>query len=86
MTIQNAMKTVLKFFNTDLHKRSGEIVGVSKTDEGWKVEIEVIEESEYMRKHGRNDLMALYEVNLSNELDVLGYARMSTRERGKVES
>ncbi len=85
MSIKNAMDTVLGFFDKNLHKQ-GEIIGVCKTEEGWKIEIEVIEESEYMRRHGRNDLMAIYEVDLNENLDIMRYERKSIRERGKVDS
>jgi len=84
LSIQNAMNVVLRFFDKNLHK-PGEIIGVSKTEEGWRVEIEVVEESEYMRKHGRNDLMGVYAVNLNDNMEIIRYQRESTRERGKID-
>jgi len=83
LSIQNAMNVVLRFFEKNLQKQ-GEVIGVSKTENGWRIEIEVMEESEYMRKHGRNDLLAVYSVELNDNLDMIRYQRESTRERGKV--
>lgn len=84
MGLQKAMGVVLHFFEKDLGKQ-GEIIGASKEHEGWHVEIEVIEESEYMRKHARNDLVAIYEVKLNEQFEITYYTRVSIRERGKVE-
>lgn len=82
--LEKAMETVLQFFDKHLGK-PGEIIGVCREHEGWHVDIEVIEESEYMRKHGRNDLMAIYSVKLNEHCEITCYERKCIRERGKVD-
>ncbi|WP_252315426.1 gas vesicle protein GvpR [Sinobaca sp. H24] len=40
------------------------ITSVINHDEGWDVEVEVIEESEYMKKYAKDQLLGVYEANL----------------------
>ncbi len=81
MKIEEAGKAAIDFLSGTLQKE-GAIVKMSKTPEGWEVQVEVIEESKYIKALGipatvreRN----LYEVRLDDKLDVLSYERI---ERG----
>jgi len=85
MSLQNAREAVLGFFDKHLGKQ-GEVIGISREQEGWTAEIEVVEESDYMRKHGRNDLMAIYEVEINENFEIMRFERKRIRERGKVDS
>lgn len=84
MSIQDVMSITKNFFENVMHK-PGQIIGVCKTGEGWTVEIEVIEEDEYMRRHGRNELLGIYEIELDEKPEIICYKRVKLRERGKLE-
>lgn len=78
MKIEEARKAATDFLNGSLQKE-GAIVKMSKTSEGWEVQVEVIEESKYIKALGvpatvrdRN----LYEVRLDDKLEVLSYERI----------
>lgn len=83
MKVNAVVTTVNNFFAEEL-KRPGEVIGVSKIEIGWKVLIEVIEEDEYMRVRAKDDLLATYEVELDDSLDILGFQRVSLRERDEI--
>lgn len=85
MQIDQAIKQVKVFFQNNLGK-TGDIIGAQKTDDGWLAEIEIIEDEEYLKKHGRNGIIALYEVKLTDDLEVIHYERKSLRERGKFDA
>ncbi|NPV52092.1 MAG: gas vesicle protein GvpR [Firmicutes bacterium] len=59
----------------------GRIICFTKADNGWRAQVEVVEEGEYMRRYGRYDLLGVYEVDLSEGFDVTGYRRIGFRER-----
>ena len=78
MKIEEVRKVLVDFLRETL-KKEGTIVKISKTHEGWEAEVEVIEESEYIKALGipkkvldRN----LYEVRLNEQLDVTSYERI----------
>lgn len=55
--------------------------GVRPTDEGWQVEIEVVEERHVP---STSDLMALYEVDLDLDGELLSYRRSRRYVRGNT--
>ncbi len=83
MKISAVVSTVKKFFTEEL-QRTGEVIGIRKTDSGWKVLIEIIEEDEYMRIRARDDLLGTYDVELDNELEIIGFKRVALRERDEI--
>jgi hypothetical protein len=85
MQIDKVIKQVQLFFQNNLGK-TGDVIGAQKTDDGWTAEIEVIEDEEYLKRHARNGIIALYEVKLTADFEVFHYERKSLRERGKFEA
>lgn len=85
MEIDRVLRQVEIFFKNTL-KKNGEVIGAVKTDDGWRAQIEVLEDEDYMRKHARHGLIALYDVRLTNDLEVIHYERKSLRERGKFDA
>jgi len=83
MKIRQVIDTVCSFFATELQK-PGQIIAVFGEPEGWRVQIEVAEEVEYMRRRGRDDILAIYEVLVNPSLEIMGYERKSLRERNSV--
>jgi hypothetical protein len=57
--------------------------GARPTDQGWQVEIEVVEERHVP---STSDLMALYEVDLDLDGELLSYRRASRYVRGRASS
>lgn len=84
MTIDEARKAATEFLGRMLQKE-GTAVKMSKTSEGWEVQVEVIEVSEYIKAlgiptvvHERN----LYEVKLDQKLDVVSCERIGQQMAG----
>lgn len=84
MNIIEVVSTVEKFFS-DVLKRPGVIVGILRDQDLWKVQIEVAEEVEYMRKRAQDDLLAMYEVTVNNDLEILSFERKYLRERDSTD-
>ncbi|OGF22505.1 hypothetical protein A2Y83_05490 [Candidatus Falkowbacteria bacterium RBG_13_39_14] len=58
--------------------KEGEVVKATKTDSGWEIEFEVVEQSEYMKKIGIPKPVYdknLYYVLLDNNFNLLSYER-----------
>lgn len=77
------IQVVEKFFSETLG-RSGKIIGITPDSQLWKVKIEVPEEVEYMRKKALDDLMAIYEVAVDNDLQIVSFERTALRERDSL--
>ncbi|MBM7623253.1 gas vesicle protein GvpO [Sporohalobacter salinus] len=84
MRINKVLEKLRTFFLEVLNKEI-EVISIIPTEDGWNVEFEVITEDRYMRKKGRNDLIAKYEAKIDKELNITSYARKELRERGSVE-
>ena len=84
MKIVEVIQLVTRFFNEYLNKE-GVVIGLEVMDTGWRVEIEIAEEVEYMRKRGRDDLLAIYEVVVNKEIEISGFKRISFRERDSAD-
>ncbi|MEU6645329.1 gas vesicle protein GvpO [Saccharomonospora sp. NPDC046836] len=56
---------------------------VEPTDDGWRVEVEVVEER---RIPSTSDMLALYEVDLDLTGDLLAYRRTRRYARGRADS
>jgi Gas vesicle synthesis protein GvpO len=64
----------------DLTGREAEgITGVERTDDGWKVQVEVVE---VRRIPNTTDMLALYEIDTDDDGDVQGYRRLRRYVRG----
>lgn len=81
--VVNVIKSVQKFF-TELLDRPGKIIGVLRESDYWKVKIEVAEEVEYMRARAQDDLMAIYEVHVDCNFEVISFDRVALRERDSL--
>ena len=55
------------------------VTGLEKTDDGWKVQIEVVE---VRRIPDTTDVLALYEVEVDSDGDLQGYRRVRRYGRG----
>ena len=78
MKIEEVNRAVLGFL-MEVLKKEGTIIKTTKTSEGWELQVEVIEESAYMKALGiparvmdRN----VYEAKLSDDLEVVSFERV----------
>ncbi len=75
MSIEKAGKTINDFLNKKLG-REAKIIRLEKTDKGWIGEAEIFEDSAFIKSLGLATKVQdrnIYEVLLSNELEVVGY-------------
>lgn len=63
-------------------KESETVIGVQRTDDGWEVDLEVVETR---RIPDTTDVLAIYRVQLDTAGDVEGYQRVERYIRGKAE-
>lgn len=80
MKIEEIKKTVEDFFNKNINPPYKMTSIISKED-GWQVEVEVIEESEYMKRYGKDQLLGVYQVILNEDMEITSYDRMALRPR-----
>jgi hypothetical protein len=84
MVIKEIMNSVTDFFNehvASVHK----ITSVELTeDEGWKLQVEVIEEKEYMKKYAKDEMLGTYDVILNKEKEVISFKRRDIRYRSAI--
>ncbi|MFI8576986.1 MULTISPECIES: gas vesicle protein GvpO [Rossellomorea] len=84
MVIKDIMNNVTDFFNehvAPVHK----ITSVELTeDEGWKLQVEVIEEKEYMKKYAKDEMLGTYDVLLNKEKEVTSFKRRDIRYRSAI--
>ncbi|ACA60002.1 gas vesicle protein GvpO [Candidatus Desulforudis audaxviator] len=83
MDVENVINIVKDFFANVL-KKPGDIIGACLNNGSWTVQIEVTEEDEYQRRHGRNELLGVYQVKLNENQEIVCYTRIMLRERGKI--
>lgn len=83
MKIEEATQTAFSFLAKTMQKQ-GKLARVRKTEEGgWEVEIEVIEESEYIKALGIPKVVYdknLYIVGLDENLEVISCDKKELRE------
>ena len=58
------------------------IVSVEKSDDGWRVQLEVVESR---RIPETTDILAVYEVDVGTEGDVISYRRLNRYVRGRIQ-
>lgn len=83
MDIQQIVNDVKTFFQSILNKEAS-VIGVRRRENGWIVQVETIEDSDYQRRRALDDVVGLYEVEVSGNLEILGYKRIGLRERDEI--
>ena len=79
MKIEEVRKAATEFLRGTLQKE-GAIVKMSKTPEGWEVQVEVIEPSEFIKALGIPTVVRernVYEVKLDERLDIVSCERLA---------
>jgi len=83
MDIQQLVNDVKTFFQSVLEKEAS-VIGVRRRENGWMVHVETIEDSDYQRRRALDDVVGIYEVEVSANMEILGYKRVSLRERDEI--
>lgn len=78
------IKNAVSEFMVENFKTKGRIVELQKKEDNWISYIEIIEESDYVRKFGKTDIIGLYEVEISFTGEIMGYKRLLLRERSDL--
>ncbi|TMW72215.1 gas vesicle protein GvpO [Alteribacter natronophilus] len=80
MKIEDVIDTVKEFFKDHVYPVY-RITSIVTDEKGWDVEVEVIEEKEYMKKYGRDQLLGVYHSRVNKDLEVESFYRKSLRNR-----
>jgi len=83
MDIQQLVSDVKTFFQNVL-KKEANVIGVRRRDSGWIVHVETIEDSDYQRRRALDDVVGIYEVEVSANSEISGYKRINLRERDEI--
>jgi hypothetical protein len=79
-----ATRAVRAFFEEVLGK-AARVIALDSDPQGWRVVVEAVEDSDYLRRLGRSDLLGIYEVHVNHELEVVSYTRKGLRDRTALE-
>ncbi len=85
MKIEDARKVATEFLKGTLQKE-GAVVKMGKIPEGWEVQVEVIEPSEYIKALGIPTVVRdrnLYQIALNQNLEVVSYERIGQQVAAK---
>ena len=85
-SIQEAEKAVSEFLKKTLSVKDIKVIKASKAGEGWESEVEVYEESSFIKSLGLSTKVQdrnIYEVKLSGALEVESYGRKGTLSPGE---
>lgn len=61
------------------------ITSIIPNEDGYDIEFEVIQEDEYMKKRGRKDILAIYDVKADKDCKIISYSRRELKERGSLD-
>ncbi|SFE92558.1 Gas vesicle synthesis protein GvpO [Alteribacillus iranensis] len=80
MSMEDIIQSLNVFFEkhiSPIHR----ITSIVKKEEQWEARVEVIEEKEYMKKYGRDQIIGVYVVQLDENLDIISFERIHMRPR-----
>lgn len=78
--IEEAQRAVSEFLRKTLNIREAKVIGVKKVEDGWESEVEVYEESSFIKSIGlptRVQDRNIYAFKLDDNLEVQSYERKS---------
>ncbi|WP_026691530.1 gas vesicle protein GvpO [Alteribacter aurantiacus] len=81
MKIEQVINTVKDFFQEHVYPVY-RVTSIVTEEKAWEVEVEVIEEKEYMKKYGRDQLLGVYQCRVNEDMEVVSFHRKSLRNRG----
>ena len=81
--LAEAYLAVARFFESTLGK-GGRVIAIHPLADGYRAYFETIEEDQYMRRTGREGIIAVYEAELTDGLEVKAYRRKNARSRSAI--
>lgn len=78
--VSNSVKS---FFNSHLIPIY-KIASIIPTEQGWELEVEVIEEKEYMESHAKDEMIGVYKVIVNKDAEVVSFTRIQLRSRSAI--
>ncbi|WP_100399750.1 gas vesicle protein GvpR [Bacillus sp. FJAT-44742] len=78
--LEEVINTVKSFFRENVYPVY-RITSIVTEEKHWEVELEVIEEKEYMKKYGRDQLIGVYQARVNEEMEIVAFERKSLRQR-----
>jgi hypothetical protein len=78
MNISRLADCIILFFNKVLNSRC-RILSIMPKDNGWEALCEVDVDPNYTVKRGLSDIVEIYEVHVSSEMEIEGFTLKETR-------
>ncbi|MFD0690139.1 gas vesicle protein GvpO [Actinomadura fibrosa] len=82
MSAAEAAKHAVEHVTAMTGRRAESVVGVERTEDGWRISVEVVETH---RIPDSADILALYDTEVDGEGDLVAYRRARRYPRGRVE-
>lgn len=82
--VSKVMQTVKSFFIDNLQPVHRFTTVKWSDSNKWEVQLEVIEEKEYMKAHAKDEMIGVYAVILNEDLEVCSFSRIELRSRGTI--
>jgi hypothetical protein len=82
MQVRDAINRAKEVLPGLMNRELSGVTGVAKTEEGWRVDLEVVERKAVP---DTQDVLGVYEVSLDDSGQVKGYARTRVRRRMDLE-
>lgn len=76
--IASVHAAVSDFFEKALGRR-GRVTSIEPVSGGFLASFETIEQEDYMKRIGKDPMIAVYEVRLDAQMEILGYRRSEAR-------
>ncbi|WP_079475232.1 gas vesicle protein GvpO [Marinococcus halophilus] len=73
-------ETIRSFFEETMNSPV-RITAIMDAEDGWDIEVELVEEKEYTQKYGRDQLIGIYKATMNKDQKITSYQRMNTRPR-----
>lgn len=84
MSVKSISDETKKFFQEVLNEKC-RIIGVLKDEDKWKAICEVLVDPEYTTRKGLGDIVEIYNVYLSDSIEIIGYEITATKKRSSLE-
>lgn len=82
LSASDAAKRAVHHVTEMTGKRAEAVVGVERTDDGWRITVEVVESP---RIPDSADILAIYETEVDGDGELVSYRRTRRYSRGRVE-
>ncbi|GAA1523614.1 hypothetical protein GCM10009678_00980 [Actinomadura kijaniata] len=82
LSASDAAKRAVHYVTEMTGKHAESVVGVERTDDGWRISVEVVESH---RIPDSADILACYQAEIDGDGELVSYRRIRRYSRGRVE-